>query len=48
MSLPTPNPVGLEGGEGTERAVAVLDPFIYQDTRWCANCGRMVRGSVRV
>jgi hypothetical protein len=40
MSLLTPNPVSLEGGDGIlGRGVAALDPFVYQKPRWCANCG---------
>ena len=38
MSLLTPNPVSLGDG-GPLWEIAVLDPQIYRDTRWCSNCG---------
>jgi hypothetical protein len=34
-----------QGGDGSavpkhrESAVAALDPFVYEDMRWCVNCG---------
>lgn len=41
-----PQSASSEGGQlthsgerGTTAGVAALDPFPYQDMRWCANCG---------
>lgn len=33
-----PSSVGIEGS-GFPVASAALDPFLYQDMRWCADCG---------
>lgn len=38
MSLLTPTPVSLEDG-GSLGEIVVLDPFVGQAPRWCANCG---------
>jgi hypothetical protein len=37
MSLLTPTSVSVEDGELGE--FVVLDSQLYQDMRWCANCG---------
>jgi hypothetical protein len=34
-----PSSVGKEGGDNLGGGFAVLDPEIYRDMRWCANCG---------
>lgn len=39
-----PQPAGVEGGVSGEKQSAALDlplpdPFLYQERRWCANCG---------
>jgi hypothetical protein len=45
MSLPTDSPshsgqVGMVDGERSSgEEFAVLDPFVCQSPRWCANCG---------
>jgi len=46
---PNPQPAGVEGGVCGEKKSAALDlhcddlplpdPFLYQERRWCANCG---------
>lgn len=40
-SLPDPivQPQNAGSPEGSECGLASLDPFVYEELRWCANCG---------
>jgi hypothetical protein len=44
MTLPTENPTAFSVGRTDEdgdvgRGIAVLDSLLFQDMRWCPNCG---------